>query len=226
MTNHNGLLGKMPGLDGLKTGFINASGFNLAASAVRDNRRLIGVEMGGVSAHARDMKMAALLNAAFDGRPSPDILMAANQPKHVLIASAQAKKPTQSRLTLHMIARRAVGGLARLSPISKAEAATAPRNASHYAIQVGAFRARALASRAAVTARAHAPTARRKPAVVVMTRSHHGAVYNARIIDLSANQAKAACDTLHRHHQACAVLGPAMQVAGQKTGGATPLSRS
>ncbi|HEX3969727.1 MAG TPA: D-alanyl-D-alanine carboxypeptidase family protein, partial [Stellaceae bacterium] len=224
--NHNHLMSAFAGMDGIKTGFINASGFNLAASAVRDNRRLIGVEMGGVSAHARDMKMAALLNAAFDGRPSPDILMAANQPKHVLIASAQAKKPTQSRLTLHMIARRAVGGLARLSPISKAEAATAPRNASHYAIQVGAFRARALASRAAVTARAHAPTARRKPAVVVMTRSHHGAVYNARIIDLSANQAKAACDTLHRHHQACAVLGPAMQVAGQKTGGATPLSRS
>src|SRR5207302_6774351 len=36
--NHNHLLESMPGVDGIKTGFTNASGFNLAASAVRDNR--------------------------------------------------------------------------------------------------------------------------------------------------------------------------------------------
>ncbi|HWE75436.1 MAG TPA: D-alanyl-D-alanine carboxypeptidase family protein [Stellaceae bacterium] len=224
--NHNHLMSAFAGMDGIKTGFINASGFNLAASAVRDNRRLIGVEMGGVSAHSRDMKMAALLNAAFDGRPSPDILMASNQPKHTLVAATESRKAPQARMTLHMIAHRAVGGLASLSPISKAEAATSPRNASHYAIQVGAFRARALASRAATTARAHAPATHSKPVAVVMTRSHHGAVYNARIIDLNANEAKTACDALHRQHQACTVLGPAMQVAGQKTGGAIPLSRS
>jgi D-alanyl-D-alanine carboxypeptidase len=226
--NHNHLMSAFAGMDGIKTGFINASGFNLAASAVRNNRRLIGVVMGGVSAHARDNKMASLLNAAFDGRPSPDILMASNQPKskHIAVASAELRKAPPAHLTLHMIAKRAVGGLASLSPIGKAEAATSPRNASHYAIQVGAFRARASAARAGNTARAHTPTARSKPVVVVMTRSHRGAVYNARIIDLSANEAKAACDTLHRQHQACTVLGPAMQVAGQKAGGATPLSRS
>src|SRR6185312_12499611 len=103
----------------------------------------------------------------------------------------------QKNMTLHMIAKRAVGGLASLSPISKAEAATAPRISTHYAIQVGAFRARASAARAGNTARAHVPAARKKPVVVVMTRSHHGAVYNARIIDLSANEARAACETLH-----------------------------
>jgi D-alanyl-D-alanine carboxypeptidase len=204
-------------MDGIKTGFIHASGFNLAASAVRNDRRLIGVVMGGVSAHARDMKMAALLNAAFDGRPSPDIM----------VASTEGKKAPQSRMTLHMIAKRAVGGLANLSPISKAEAATPAHLASpHWAIQVGAFRARAMAARAANTARAHVPAAHSKPVVVVMTRSHHGAVFNARITDLSANEAHAACDTLHHEHRACTVLGPSVQVAGQKAGGATPLSRS
>src|SRR6185312_5040818 len=168
------------------------SGFNLAASAVRNNRRLIGVVMGGVSAHARDMKMASLLNAAFDGRPSPDIMVASNEaPK------SEARKAPQGRMTLHMIAKRAVGGLANLSPISKAEAATPPRLSTHYAIQVGAFRARASATRAGNTARAHVPATHKKPVVVVMTRSHHGAVYNARIIDLSANEAHAACNTLH-----------------------------
>jgi D-alanyl-D-alanine carboxypeptidase len=63
--NHNHLLGQMPGVDGIKTGFTNASGFNLAASAVRDNRRLIAVVMGGSSTAARDSHVADLLDAGF-----------------------------------------------------------------------------------------------------------------------------------------------------------------
>lgn len=61
--NHNHLLGKVPGVDGIKTGFINASGFNLAASMVRDNRRIIAVVMGGETRQARDKKMVKLLEA-------------------------------------------------------------------------------------------------------------------------------------------------------------------
>jgi D-alanyl-D-alanine carboxypeptidase (penicillin-binding protein 5/6) len=65
INNHNGLLLKMPGVDGLKTGFINASGFNLAASAVRDNRRLIAVVLGGNSTAARDAHVEDLLDTGF-----------------------------------------------------------------------------------------------------------------------------------------------------------------
>lgn len=63
--NHNKLLGKVEGLDGIKTGFINASGFNLAASVVRDNKRIIAVVMGGESAKLRDKKMVKLLETTF-----------------------------------------------------------------------------------------------------------------------------------------------------------------
>ena len=66
MTNHNGMLGRTPGVDGLKTGYIGASGFNLAASAVRDNRRLIVVVLGGSSSAARDAHVADLFDAGFD----------------------------------------------------------------------------------------------------------------------------------------------------------------
>ncbi len=55
----------MPGVDGIKTGFTNASGYNLAASAVRDNRRLIAVVMGGNSVAARDSHVADLLETGF-----------------------------------------------------------------------------------------------------------------------------------------------------------------
>ena len=66
MNNHNHLLDSMPGVDGLKTGFINASGFNLAASAVRDGRRLIAVVLGGSSTAARDNNVQDLLSVGFD----------------------------------------------------------------------------------------------------------------------------------------------------------------
>jgi D-alanyl-D-alanine carboxypeptidase len=63
--NHNKLLGKIPGIDGIKTGFINASGFNLAASVVQDNRRIIAIVMGGDSGPLRDRHMAKLIKATF-----------------------------------------------------------------------------------------------------------------------------------------------------------------
>ena len=64
--NHNHLLGHMPGVDGFKTGFTNAAGFNLAASAVRDGRRLIAVVMGGSSGAARNANVEDLLLTGFD----------------------------------------------------------------------------------------------------------------------------------------------------------------
>lgn len=66
LKNHNKLLGKMPGVDGIKTGYTNAAGFTLAASAMRDGKRLIAVVLGGPSTMARDQNVAALLDAGFD----------------------------------------------------------------------------------------------------------------------------------------------------------------
>lgn len=68
--NHNRLLGVYPGLDGIKTGFTRASGYNLVASAKRGGRRLIGVVMGSSSAGARNQTMARILDDAFRS-PSP-----------------------------------------------------------------------------------------------------------------------------------------------------------
>src|SRR5688572_8281225 len=66
LRNHNGLLYRMEGVDGLKTGFTNASGYNLAVSAVRDNRRLIAVVMGGPTVSTRDRTAESLLLTGFD----------------------------------------------------------------------------------------------------------------------------------------------------------------
>jgi D-alanyl-D-alanine carboxypeptidase len=66
MGNHNKLLYRMEGVDGIKTGFTNASGFNVAVSAVRDGRRLIAVVMGGPSGAVRDNTAQKLLTTGFD----------------------------------------------------------------------------------------------------------------------------------------------------------------
>jgi D-alanyl-D-alanine carboxypeptidase len=65
--NYNTLIGRYPGADGMKTGFICASGFNLVASATRDDKRLIAVVLGAPSSAARAMKAAQLLERGFSG---------------------------------------------------------------------------------------------------------------------------------------------------------------
>jgi D-alanyl-D-alanine carboxypeptidase len=64
--NYNTLIGRYPGADGMKTGFICASGFNLVASATRDGRRLIAVVLGAPSSAVRAMKAAQLLERGFN----------------------------------------------------------------------------------------------------------------------------------------------------------------
>jgi len=63
--NHNRLLESVPGVDGIKTGYTRASGFNLMTSAVRDGRRIIVVMLGGNSARARNTHVTQLVEAAY-----------------------------------------------------------------------------------------------------------------------------------------------------------------
>ena len=63
--NYNTLLGRYPGADGMKTGFICAAGFNLVASATRNGKRLIAVVLGAPSSAVRALKAAQLLERGF-----------------------------------------------------------------------------------------------------------------------------------------------------------------
>jgi D-alanyl-D-alanine carboxypeptidase len=60
--NHNNLLGRVEGVDGIKTGYIRASGFNLVTSLRRGNRYMVAVVMGGASAGSRDARMRELIS--------------------------------------------------------------------------------------------------------------------------------------------------------------------
>ncbi len=202
--NHNHLMQAFEGMDGIKTGYIRASGFNLAASAVRDNRRLIGVVMGGQSAHARDMEMAHLLNDGFAGRNLK-----------TEVATAEADEDTGNNNTL---ARRAVRTIAQLSPVARAEAATAstPSSTRHahdraerWSIQVGAFAQEAAAEKAAATALAKLPAGKGKTAQIVAPgHTDKERYFRARIVSFSEGEAEKACRALKRRHLQCAVVAP------------------
>ena len=62
INGHNRLLGRIKGVDGIKTGYTRASGFNLVSSVADGNRRLVAVVMGGTSGGSRDNQMASLIN--------------------------------------------------------------------------------------------------------------------------------------------------------------------
>ncbi|MDP3895859.1 MAG: D-alanyl-D-alanine carboxypeptidase family protein [Mesorhizobium sp.] len=63
MGNHNKLLGRVKGVDGIKTGYTRASGFNLVSSVKDGDRKIVAVVMGGNSGGSRDARMAELIQA-------------------------------------------------------------------------------------------------------------------------------------------------------------------
>ena len=69
--NHNNLLGRYPGVDGMKTGFTCAAGFNVVASATHGGRQLIAVILGAPNARSRMIKAAALFDRGFAGIDQP-----------------------------------------------------------------------------------------------------------------------------------------------------------
>lgn len=84
--NHNTLMNRFDGMDGIKTGYIDDAGFNLAASAERNGRRLIGVVFGGKTARSRNAHMARILNDSFQ-------ILATRRERNSTIAGTTPRTP-------------------------------------------------------------------------------------------------------------------------------------
>ncbi|HEX2215123.1 MAG TPA: D-alanyl-D-alanine carboxypeptidase family protein, partial [Xanthobacteraceae bacterium] len=100
LANHNRLLGRVRGVDGVKTGYIRASGFNLISSMRRNGRHVVAVVMGGKSGRARDARMRSLLEEhiveASTRRTAPKVIEVAGvegRAKPRTGAEPQAAKP-------------------------------------------------------------------------------------------------------------------------------------
>ncbi len=229
LRNHNRLMSRFDGMDGIKTGYIRASGFNLAASAVRGNRRLIAVVMGGQTARARDDRMAVLLENAFarlGGQPAPQVALL-NPPliPAPSVAPAQTRaarsgipvpgrKPGAAAATSvgPAVAGAAMAGLIRELEAAKAEPASSigvGDATAGWAVQVGAFKSRRSSEQAIAKAssKARSLLSQAQPRVVpVPTRE--GTVYRARFFGLEEDSARAVCSQLQRAGHRCLALPP------------------
>lgn len=92
LRGHNNLMYRYPGMDGVKTGFTNASGYNIASAVTIDGRRVIGVVMGGKTARKRDDQMAALLDRYVPGNN--------NAASGGLVAYETQKRPAEDTMPL------------------------------------------------------------------------------------------------------------------------------
>jgi D-alanyl-D-alanine carboxypeptidase len=223
ISNHNHLLDWYAGADGIKTGYIRASGFNLAASAVRDGHRLIGVIMGGPSAGTRDREMGALLDHGFAelGVPSPTLARRETSPAPPR-ATVAAAGPAPPRAKPSLLTKAAARLAVHLSPVSKADAAVLP-HASHEAaaperwgIQLGAFHAESSAEKAGRAATGLAVAKGKRLQIVETGKTAKARLYRARLTNFTPREAQSACAALRKKGIECAVVPPAgLKVAVQ-----------
>jgi D-alanyl-D-alanine carboxypeptidase len=195
--NHNHLLGSYEGADGIKTGYIDASGFNLVASAKREGRRLIGVVFGGQSAGARDRLMARLLDAGFDRTPGSSGVELAELPEQQEVDDVPAKGKA-----VKAVARTK---LASVKPARPSEAAGDTDD--DWAIELGAFPQAAQAKQLAdaTMAKLGKLTGDGEAKATGLKQGHH-LRYHARITGLSKDDARQACHTLAKRHHSCKAL--------------------
>jgi D-alanyl-D-alanine carboxypeptidase len=99
MRNHNHLLGRVQGMDGIKTGYTHDSGFNLVTSVHRNGRHLVGVVLGGTSGGARDARMRELLEshmAQASARRTAPMIAESATPRGPQPASVRSETPAEA----------------------------------------------------------------------------------------------------------------------------------
>lgn len=206
---HDHLLGNYPGCDGMKTGFIRASGYNLVSSAARDGHRVVGVVLGGETYARRDREMRHLLNAAFAGERAPAV--------PVPLASTMELAPAPVEADHRMVERQE---LAR--PTVKAErvrdVAAAPaerhevvaRGSSDFSIRIGGpFRTIRHARWAMHSAIRTAPRELHRARFKLIREARRGRRrYIVQVTDLSEWRAQKACRKLRSRRFDCEVREP------------------
>ena len=205
LENHNRMLASYAGADGLKTGYTNASGFNLVMSAVRDNRRLIGVVMGGNTAFQRDRLMAELMDQSF-----------ATAQAMAISPWTSPRTPPSARYTaanfvpgISQIDGRGLAGFANPASRALVPAPAAPTSiAGSWVIQVGSFSDSRAAQAALERATGALPDTIRSHGAVTVdeVQISDRTLHRARLINLSQQEAVDGCKRLSLQKIHCSAL--------------------
>ncbi len=233
IANHNRVLNQLDGADGLKTGYIRASGFNLATSATRGNRRIVGVVLGGESGSWRDARMVQLMEQAFDNtitQPAPSMVASAKPAPTVasnVQTAAQSRKAKADAIaaaelsggnraamladpTLNLEQGDTDDGSSIVAYAAPQPRYSLPKNAgADWAIQVGAFSKEAGAHSAAAQAKSKLPAVLSNTRVLVLNGKEDGSkFFRARLTGLTESSARSACKQLEQKGMGCITVAP------------------
>src|SRR3569833_4425575 len=132
---HNHLLGNVAGVDGIKTGYIRASGFNIVTSKHRGQRYVVSAVFGGRTARARDAKVEALIEQNFDKASTKR-----STPEEIPVAKVEPKAGDKVELKVEAkpVAKAELAAIPALAPAKPADAANLARNEAIDMPSVGA----------------------------------------------------------------------------------------
>ncbi|MEE2662374.1 MAG: D-alanyl-D-alanine carboxypeptidase family protein [Pseudomonadota bacterium] len=202
---HNKLMSRYRGMDGIKTGYIRASGFNLVASAKRAHNRVIGVVFGGQTPRSRDRHMKRLLDKGFkalnNARPISSVSERITLPKMGTNRTIVSQK--LGKYTAQLASRNKAVKRPRYT-ITKAE-----KNIRGWAVQVGAYNRYTPARRAIERAAKAVPSLIGKKYRVLRHKSklRRGlSIFKARLIVGSKSRASNSCRALKRRKIDCMVV--------------------
>ena len=218
---HNNLLDRYPGMDGMKTGYIRASGFNLVASALRDGRRVIAVVFGGRTAKSRDKHMVKLLDLGFKRMSQRDRQRSVQQ--YAGLQSRKIPLPLVKPGTVVETVVETAAKVVAVKAVAKRRVAsgillpTRPRpTIGKWAIQIGAYRSVRAAESALQQASKRLTTllTNALAALTPIEMKRGDILYRARFLGLHKKQVTKACNTLKAVTMPCAVMpNPDFQLA-------------
>lgn len=234
--NHNRLLSAYTGTDGIKTGYINASGFNLVASVERRGVRLIGVVFGGKSGKSRDRHMMQILDASFKRVKPGDVgtqvaavrvlpkrkttapptklpISPPTRPKTSEVPKAKPKLKPKIRANVDVTV--ASGSSTYLNEGTQNVAADANNFDIIWSVQIGSFAKRANAHKAAAQARRTADNVLgRSPARLTLVTRGNMPLWRVRFNNLDEGQARSACAALFAKGRPCFAVSEQIKRAG------------
>lgn len=198
--SHNRMVRNTHGVDGLKTGFIRASGFNVATSAKRGNRRVIAVVMGGATAAFRDQQVAQLLDRSF-AREATTQLASISDTREIPVVTQRISTSTPASSQKNTLVPAVTPETVQAKNIGSQKVAVHNKS---WEVQIGSYLAHERAQ-----AQAQAAT-RWIPGAVVITEVEISKrkLYRARLVGLEENQARNACQSLSRQGMECLVVPP------------------
>ena len=208
--NHNKLLGRFSGTDGVKTGYTRAAGFNLLATSVQKGQRLVAVVLGGKSGRSRNAHVQDILQRSFRKLPhQPTWALSSPTPPRPEPAPDGHEAYEGSISLQASLTDRDNQSFPRPRPVDELGALIleSSQSSGDWTIQVGAFYAPRVAKNAAREAIDKTNLSGTVQIAQIQGRSGK-VLYRARITGITKKQAKSACKLLIRNGMDCISLAP------------------